>query len=85
VKSTAPDSRAAEVDRTAAAVILEKGSDATSVSDIADAPGLTKAGLYHYIQDLAEFKRPAQLEARLSPRAPSEKCCAESCERSSNE
>ena len=42
-------SRAAEVFRTAAAMILQKGYDATSVSDIARALGLTKAGLYHYI------------------------------------
>jgi len=41
--------RAAEVFRTAAAMILQKGYDATSVSDIAGALGLTKAGLYHYI------------------------------------
>jgi TetR/AcrR family transcriptional regulator, cholesterol catabolism regulator len=42
-------SRAPEVFRTAAAMILEKGYDATSVSDIARALGITKAGLYHYI------------------------------------
>jgi AcrR family transcriptional regulator len=43
------DGRAAEVYRTAAQIILEKGYDATSVSDIAAALGITKAGLYHYI------------------------------------
>lgn len=43
------DGRAAEVYRTAAQIILEKGYDATSVSDIAQALGITKAGLYHYI------------------------------------
>ena len=43
------DGRASEVYRTAAAIILQKGYDATSVSDIADALGITKAGLYHYI------------------------------------
>src|SRR5947209_5405539 len=43
------DGRAAEVYRTAAEIILQKGYDATSVSDIADALGITKAGLYHYI------------------------------------
>jgi AcrR family transcriptional regulator len=43
------DGRAAEVYRAAAAIILQKGYDATSVSDIADALGITKAGLYHYI------------------------------------
>src|SRR3954463_1560493 len=43
------DGRAAAVYRTAAEIILQKGYDATSVSDIADALGITKAGLYHYI------------------------------------
>ena len=43
------EGRAAEVYRTAAQIILEKGYDATSVSDIAQALGITKAGLYHYI------------------------------------
>ena len=43
------DGRASEVFRTAAQIILQKGYDATSVSDIADALGITKAGLYHYI------------------------------------
>jgi AcrR family transcriptional regulator len=48
-ESAAVDGRAAEVYRTAAQIILEKGYDATSVSDIAKALGITKAGLYHYI------------------------------------
>jgi TetR/AcrR family transcriptional regulator, cholesterol catabolism regulator len=43
------DGRAAEVYRTAAQIMLQKGYDATSVSDIARALGITKAGLYHYI------------------------------------
>jgi AcrR family transcriptional regulator len=43
------EGRAAEVYRTAAEIILQKGYDATSVSDIAHALGITKAGLYHYI------------------------------------
>jgi len=34
---------------TAARLICEKGYDATSIQDIADAAGLTKAGLYHHI------------------------------------
>lgn len=57
MKNTAQDSssRAAEVYRTAAAIILEKGYDATSVSDIADALGITKAGLYHYIKGKTEL------------------------------
>lgn len=49
------DGRAAEVYRTAAKIILEKGYDATSVSDIADALGITKAGLYHYIKGKTEL------------------------------
>jgi TetR/AcrR family transcriptional regulator, cholesterol catabolism regulator len=44
-----------EVYRTAAAIILAKGYDATSVSDIADALGITKAGLYHYITGKTEL------------------------------
>jgi AcrR family transcriptional regulator len=50
VRDLESDGRAAEVFRTAAAIILQKGYDATSVSDIADALGITKAGLYHYIR-----------------------------------
>src|SRR5688572_22847794 len=49
------DGRAAEVYRTAAKIILEKGYDAASVSDIADALGITKAGLYHYIRGKTEL------------------------------
>ena len=41
--------RRAEICRTAARIIREKGYDATSVNDIARALGMTKAGLYHYI------------------------------------
>jgi AcrR family transcriptional regulator len=49
------DGRAAEVFRTAAQIILTKGYDATSVSDIANALGITKAGLYHYIRGKTEL------------------------------
>ena len=49
------DGRAAEVYRTAARIILQKGYDATSVSDIAEALGITKAGLYHYIKGKTEL------------------------------
>lgn len=49
------DGRRAEVFRTAAKIILQKGYDATSVSDIADALGITKAGLYHYIKGKTEL------------------------------
>jgi AcrR family transcriptional regulator len=35
---------------TAARLICEKGYEGTSIQDIADAAGLTKAGLYHHIR-----------------------------------
>ncbi len=34
----------------AAKIFCEKGYDATSMSDIADAVGITKAGIYHYVR-----------------------------------
>jgi AcrR family transcriptional regulator len=49
------DGRAVEVYRTAAKIILQKGFDGTSVSDIANALGITKAGLYHYIRGKTEL------------------------------
>ena len=42
------NSRRAEICRRAAQIFQERGYDATSVSDIARALGMTKAGLYHY-------------------------------------
>jgi TetR/AcrR family transcriptional regulator, cholesterol catabolism regulator len=54
-KRTHIDNRAAEVYRTAAKMILQKGYDGTSVSNIADALGITKAGLYHYIGGKTEM------------------------------
>jgi AcrR family transcriptional regulator len=47
--------RLAEVYRTAAQIILRKGYDATSINDIANALGITKAGLYHYINGKKEL------------------------------
>jgi TetR/AcrR family transcriptional regulator, cholesterol catabolism regulator len=44
------DDRLVQIYRGAAAIIHRKGYDATSLQDIAEAVGLTKAGLYHYIQ-----------------------------------
>jgi TetR/AcrR family transcriptional regulator, cholesterol catabolism regulator len=44
------DSRRAEMCRTAAQIFRDRGFDATSVSDIARALGLTKAGLYHHFE-----------------------------------
>jgi len=45
---TASEDRAAEVFLTAADLIYRNGFDATSMSDIAAAVNLTKAGLYYY-------------------------------------
>jgi AcrR family transcriptional regulator len=47
--ATAPlNPRRAEICRRAAQIFQERGFDATSVSDIARALDMTKAGLYHY-------------------------------------
>ncbi len=48
VTNGAPD-RLDDIYRLAAEIIFEKGFDATSMNDIADAVGMTKAGVYHYI------------------------------------
>src|SRR5437773_1034349 len=44
------DARRAEICRTAAQIFRDRGYDATSVSDIARALGITKAGLYYYFE-----------------------------------
>ncbi|HEX6622790.1 MAG TPA: TetR/AcrR family transcriptional regulator [Pyrinomonadaceae bacterium] len=55
-KKSAPNNeRLAEIYRAAAQIILRKGYDATSVNDIANALGMTKAGLYHYINGKKEL------------------------------
>jgi AcrR family transcriptional regulator len=55
-KKPAPNNeRLAGIYRTAAQIILRKGYDATSVNDIANALGMTKAGLYHYINGKKEL------------------------------
>jgi AcrR family transcriptional regulator len=55
-KKSAPNNdRQAEIYRAAAQIILRKGYDATSVNDIANALGMTKAGLYHYISGKKEL------------------------------
>ena len=48
----APDAphRRGAILETAARLICAKGYEATSIQDIADAAGLTKAGLYHHIR-----------------------------------
>ena len=52
--STEPD-RLAEIYRAAAQIICEKGYDATSMNDIAEAVGITKAGIYHHISGKREL------------------------------
>lgn len=42
--------RASHIYRAAAEIMCEKGYEATSMNDIAEAAGLTKAGIYHYIR-----------------------------------
>jgi AcrR family transcriptional regulator len=54
-KSAPSNERLAEIYRTSAQIILRKGYDATSVNDIANALGMTKAGLYHYINGKKEL------------------------------
>ncbi len=49
VGSERMSNKMAQIYDVAATLICAKGYDATSVSDIADAMNLTKAGLYHYI------------------------------------
>ena len=49
-----PD-RLGEIYRTAAEIIFKQGFDATSMSDIAEAVGMTKAGIYHYIPGKKEL------------------------------
>lgn len=46
--SSQPD-RLGNIYRVAAQIICEKGYDATSMNDIAEAVGITKSGLYHHI------------------------------------
>lgn len=54
-KPVLKENRLAEVYRAAALIILRKGYDATSISDIANELGMTKAGLYHYINGKKEL------------------------------
>ena len=49
------DERAGNIYRTAARMIYEKGFDATSMKEIADAVALTKAGLYYYVKGKKEL------------------------------
>src|SRR5262245_39742272 len=54
--ATSPlNSRRAEICRAAARIFRQRGFDATSVSDIARALKMTKAGLYHYFTSKEEL------------------------------
>jgi len=44
------EARTDHIYRVAAEIMCRKGYEATSMNDIADAVGLTKAGMYHYIR-----------------------------------
>ena len=49
------DQRAGAIYRTAAQMIYEKGFDATSMNEIAEAVDLTKPGLYYYVKGKKEL------------------------------
>ncbi|NJL28922.1 MAG: TetR/AcrR family transcriptional regulator [Thermoanaerobaculia bacterium] len=49
------DDRAGSIYRTAAKMIYEKGFDATSMNEIAEAVELTKPGLYYYVKGKKEL------------------------------
>lgn len=49
------DERAGNIYRTAARMIYEKGFDATSMNEIAEAVELTKPGLYYYVKGKKEL------------------------------
>lgn len=49
------DDRAGNIYRTAARIIYEKGFDATSMNEIAEAVDLTKPGLYYYVKGKKEL------------------------------
>ncbi len=54
-KTLFDDERAGKIYRTAARMIYERGFDATSMNDIADAVKLTKPGLYYYVKGKKEL------------------------------
>jgi TetR/AcrR family transcriptional regulator, cholesterol catabolism regulator len=49
------EQRADHIYRVAAEIMCQKGFEATSMKDIAEAVGLTKAGIYHYIPGKEEL------------------------------
>jgi AcrR family transcriptional regulator len=50
IPATGKGKRGSHVYRVAAEIMCHKGFGATSMNDIAEAAGLTKAGIYHYIR-----------------------------------
>jgi AcrR family transcriptional regulator len=50
ITATGRGKRGSNVYRVAAEIMCHKGYGATSMNDIAEAAGLTKAGIYHYIR-----------------------------------
>ena len=61
-----PD-RADDILRAAAEIICRKGFDATSMSEIARAVDLTKAGLYYYIRGKQDLDLLADTRIHVSP------------------
>jgi TetR/AcrR family transcriptional regulator, cholesterol catabolism regulator len=55
IPATGKGKRASHVYRIAAEIMCQKGYEATSMNDIAEAAGLTKAGIYHYIRGKEEL------------------------------
>lgn len=53
--SVGPSERQRQIYVEAARLFVEKGYDATSMSDIADAMKMTKAGIYHFIRSKEEL------------------------------
>jgi TetR/AcrR family transcriptional regulator, cholesterol catabolism regulator len=47
--------RGSDIYRIAAEIMCQKGYEGTSMNDIAEAAGLTKAGIYHYIRGKEEL------------------------------
>ncbi|HXB67779.1 MAG TPA: TetR/AcrR family transcriptional regulator [Candidatus Acidoferrales bacterium] len=50
IPATGQGKRGSHIYRVAAEIMCHKGYGATSMNDIAEAAGLTKAGIYHYIR-----------------------------------
>jgi AcrR family transcriptional regulator len=68
------EDRTSHINLVAAEVMCQRGYAATSMSDIADAVGLTKAGMYHYIRakehllfEIMNFEMDRLEEEVLSP------------------